>query len=67
MHFLRVEQSAAVALFREQRARLHHVLNAYVEYYQRSRTRLSPDKDSPIPRAGAESNEGRRRRHFRLR
>src|SRR5687768_7014594 len=29
---------------------LRRVLNAYLEYYERSRTHLSLDKDAPIPR-----------------
>jgi len=35
---------------------LRRVLNAYLEYYLRSRTHLALDKDPPIPRAvmGAE-------------
>jgi putative transposase len=38
---------------------LRHVLNAYVAYYERSRTHLSLDKDAPIPRAIAPHKEGR--------
>jgi transposase InsO family protein len=37
---------------------LQRVLQAYVAYYQRSRTHLSLDKDSPVPRETAPS-EGR--------
>jgi hypothetical protein len=34
---------------------LRRILNAYVAYYQRSRTHLSLDKDSPVPRETAAS------------
>jgi len=37
---------------------LRRVLQAYVEYYQRSRTHLSLDKDSPVPRAVAPPSAG---------
>jgi hypothetical protein len=30
---------------------LRRVLRSYVEYYDRSRTHLAPDKDAPVPRA----------------
>jgi putative transposase len=30
---------------------LRRVLNLYFEYYEWTRTRLSPDKDAPIPRS----------------
>ena len=38
---------------------LRRIVNAYAAYYQRSRTRLSLDKDSPIPRETAQGGEGR--------
>jgi putative transposase len=38
---------------------LRRVLNAYVTYYERSRTHLSLDKDAPIPRPIARHGEGR--------
>ena len=38
---------------------LRRVLNAYVAYYHRSRTHLSLDKDSPVPRETAAPSEGR--------
>jgi putative transposase len=38
---------------------LHRVVMAYVEYYERSRTHLSLDKDAPIPREIATSSGGR--------
>jgi putative transposase len=38
---------------------LRRVLNAYVEYHQRSRTHLSLHKDSPIPRPVAPPINGR--------
>jgi hypothetical protein len=37
---------------------LRRVLQAYVAYYQRSRTHLSLDKDSPVPRATAPPSAG---------
>jgi len=37
---------------------LRRVLQAYVAYYQRSRTHLSLDKDSPVPRAVAPPSAG---------
>jgi putative transposase len=38
---------------------LQRILNAYVAYYHRSRTHLSLDKDSPVPRKTAAASEGR--------
>ena len=38
---------------------LRRVLNAYVTYYERSRTHLSLDKDAPMPRPVALHSEGR--------
>jgi transposase InsO family protein len=38
---------------------LRRVLNAYVAYYQRSRTHLALDKDSPVPRETAAATNGR--------
>jgi transposase InsO family protein len=38
---------------------LQRLLNLYCAYYQRSRTHLSLDKDSPIPRPIAPPSEGR--------
>jgi putative transposase len=37
---------------------LRHVVNAYVEYYLRSRTHLSLDKDAPITRRVASRTDG---------
>ena len=37
---------------------LRRVLRAYVEYYLRSRTHLSLDKDAPVPRPIAASSDG---------
>ncbi len=38
---------------------LRRVLNAYVAYYHRSRTHLSLDRDSPVPRETAAPSAGR--------
>src|SRR3954463_15770517 len=38
---------------------LGRVLNAYVVYYQRSRTHLSLEKDAPIPRPIVARGDGR--------
>ncbi len=37
---------------------LRRVLKAYVEYYLTSRTHLSLDKDAPVPRRVASSDDG---------
>jgi transposase InsO family protein len=46
-----------VIVFNE--AGLRRVLSLYVEYYQRSRTHLSLEKDAPIPRPLATPTDGR--------
>jgi putative transposase len=38
---------------------LHRIVKAYVDYYERSRTHLSLNKDAPIPRPFATSSSGR--------
>jgi len=38
---------------------LQRVLNAYVDYYLRSRTHLSLSKDSPVPRPTYANTDGR--------
>ena len=38
---------------------LQRLMNVYCDYYERSRTHLSPTKDAPIPRAIAAATEGR--------
>jgi putative transposase len=38
---------------------LRRVMNSYVAYYQRSRTHLALDKDSPVPRETAAPSNGR--------
>src|SRR5438045_8717628 len=37
---------------------LRRVLHAYVEYYLKSRTHLSLDKDAPVPRPVASRDDG---------
>jgi len=37
---------------------LRRVLHAYVEYYMKSRTHLSLDKDAPVPRSVASRDDG---------
>ena len=37
---------------------LRRVLPAYIEYYLRSRTHLSLDKDAPVPRPAASQTDG---------
>ena len=40
-------------------AGLRRVLNAYIEYYNSSRTHLALEKDAPVPRAVAPPTTGR--------